>query len=523
VAAATAALDWAEKHRPRRLADIVGNKSALEELNAWADAWASGTPPAERGVILAGEPGVGKTTAAHALAAERGWSVVELNASDQRNEEVIRRIATSGAVNASILSTGDAKQGRQLVLLDEADNLFGREDRGGMKAILDTLRVTKQPIVLIANDLYELTRKAGALKTLARTIKFTRVYRPSIPAALKRIADAENVAVEPEALKLIAERSGGDMRSAVNDLQALAMGRTRLLVADVEALGRRDTTGDVWGLLGKVFLGRNLDEARKTLWTLDETPESVSLWIDENIPVLYLDPADRLDAFAILARADIFLGRVSRRQHYGLWSYAGELMTAGVAVAKVAKPASARFQFPGWLRKQSASKGMRELRKRVAGKVAMGVHTSPRQARESMFPFLRALMEKDDEFAGWVAAEFELEKDEIAFLLEARETTARVKAIHEAASKRLEAKPRETARAFAGYESDEAEDAGDEEDEAIAPVATDEDDEEEVPAKTAKTPAKAASKEKPDAASKETPKKADAKDDAKRQRNLFDF
>lgn len=450
-----ALLDWSEKHRPRSLADLVGNGKAVDELRAWADAWKEGTPAEERAAILAGDPGVGKTSAAHALANEYGWGLIELNASDQRNEEVIRRIAGSGASNRAFgpdgSFAGGAGGGRQLIVMDEADNLFGREDRGGMKAILDTIRETKQPIVLIANDLFELQRKGAALKSLARIIKFGKVHGNSIPPALRRIAKAEGVVLEIGVDKAIAERAGGDLRSAVNDLQAVATGRTEVALQDVEALGRRDTTGDVWALLGKVFYGNDADAARKAAWDLDETPDAISLWIDENLPVMYTDKADLVDGYAYLSKATVFLGRVQRRQQFGLWSYATELMTSGVSVAKHDRPSGARFQFPSWLRRQSTSKAIRELRDRTAGKVGAVLHTSRLRARSDVFPYLKTLMQ-DEAFATWAAWRFDLEADELAFLVGEKPTSARVKALLDAAAATYEVRARSlTGPSFARY------------------------------------------------------------------------
>src|SRR5439155_9695221 len=375
-----AILDWTEKHRPRALAELVGNSKAIEEMKAWADEWTSGMPE-ERALVLAGDPGVGKTSAAYALAREMGWGVIELNASDQRNEEVIRRIAGSGATHRAFGDDGSfGGGGRQLVILDEADNLFGKEDRGGMKAILDTIREAKQPIVLIANDLYELQRRGSSLKTLARTIKFTKVHSNSIPPALRRIAQQEGLQLDIGVDKAIAERAGGDMRSAVNDLQALATGRSVISLTDVEALGRRDTTGDVWALLGKVFYGSDANEARKAAWDLDETPEDLALWIDENLPIMYADRADLVEGYNALSKASLMIGRVTRRQQYGLWSYATELMTAGVATAKHVRPSGARFSFPSWLRRQATSQAGRDVRDRTAAKVGDVLHTSKMRA-----------------------------------------------------------------------------------------------------------------------------------------------
>ncbi|HET6404569.1 MAG TPA: replication factor C large subunit [Candidatus Thermoplasmatota archaeon] len=525
-ATAVLPIDWCEKHRPRTLDDLVGNGKAIEELRAWAEGWQEGTPAKERAVILAGDPGIGKTSAALALASDMKWGVIEMNASDTRNEEVVKRIAGAGASNRAFGADGTFTResgGRQLVVLDEADNLFGREDRGGMKAIVEVIREAKQPIVLIVNDLYELQRRNSSLKTLARTIKFTKVHSNSIPPAIRRIAQKEGVTLEPGVDKAIAERAGGDMRSAVNDLQALALGRTEVTLADVEAMGRRDKTGDIWELLGKVFYGSSLDEARKASWDLDETPDNIALWIDENIPVMYTNPVDRAQAYAVLSKAALFLSRVQRRQQYGLWSYATELMTGGVAVAKRERPSGARFAFPSWLSKQSRFKGVRELRKSTALKVGAVLHTSARRAYQDIFPYLRALMKDDEGFSAWVAWQFDLEAEELAFLLEAKPTSPEVKRILEDSQKRFSVPSRATSGAFGrfGAAAEPELDEDDAEEPVAKPVVADDEDEEEAPAKPAgkraakaadAAPAKKAAEEKP--ADKPAPKK---------QRSLGEF
>ena len=527
-------LDWCEKHRPACLDDLVGNGKAIEELRAWAETWAEGTPPKERAVVLAGEPGVGKTSAAHALARDMGWGVIEMNASDTRNEEVVKRIAGAGAMHRAFGADGSftkEKGGRQLVILDEADNLFGKEDRGGAKAIGEVIREAKQPIILIANDLYELQRRSSTLKTLARTIKFQKVHSNSIPPALRRIAQKEGITLEPGVDKLLAERAGGDMRSAVNDLQALSLGRTEVTLKDVEAMGRRDTTGDVWTLLGKVFYGSSLDEARKAAWDLDETPEDIALWIDENIPVMYTNKADMAQAYNVLSKASLLLGRVQRRQQYGLWSYATELMTGGVAVAKAEWPSGARFQFPSWLRRQSSFKGVREVRKRTAMKIGALLHTSARRAYIDIFPYLRALMKDDETFSAWVAWQFELEADELAFLLETKATAPEVKRLIEAGAAKYGVPARPTGAGAFGRFGGEPSDDADEDEPDAAPVAkvVDEEEEEETPrpkatTKKAAAPAKAGRKAAAEAPQEEA--KPDAKPAAKepkKQKGLFDF
>ncbi|MCI4362277.1 MAG: AAA family ATPase [Thermoplasmata archaeon] len=126
-----------ERLRPERLSDVVGNPRVVAKLLAWGKNWAtSTTPPTRRAAILAGPPGVGKTTAAYAVAREFGWTVVEMNASDARNQGAIDQVAGRASITHTLGDTGrfrsQSSGGRSLILLDEADSLTGRatEDAG---------------------------------------------------------------------------------------------------------------------------------------------------------------------------------------------------------------------------------------------------------------------------------------------------------------------------------------------------------------------------------------------------------
>lgn len=429
---------WTEKYRPKTLEEVMGNPTAVSELRKWAAAWQRGRPE-KKAVILQGPPGIGKTSAALALANEMGWSVVEMNASDSRNAESIRRTATRGAVLQTFTDTGDFVRsdagGRKLIVLDEADNLFGREDKGGVAAIVEMIQATRQPVVLIVNDYYALTRRSSSLKRLCRTIKFQAIHDDAMKNVLRTIATREGLQVGSDVLDVIAERSGGDLRSAINDLESIAVGKKEVLSEATKSLGYRDREVTIFPVLEEILRSGDARRARDAVRELDESPDDLILWVDQNLAQEFTRPDDLARGYDMLSRADIYLGRVRRRQSYGLWSYASELMSSGVAVSRKGRPRGGQLEFPYYLIQMARSRAERGARNSVAKKFAVYLHVSSRHILEDMLPVLKALFERDEEFRVQMTAQLGLDDREVAYLLDESETSHAVKHLLEKAAK----------------------------------------------------------------------------------------
>ncbi len=414
--------EWTEKYRPKSLSDIVGNEAAVRTLKRWADSWSRGSPK-KKAIVLRGEPGTGKTSAAHALANDYGWDVVEMNASDQRNAEAIRKVAGLGSTGQTFTSSGEflsSDEGRRkLIILDEADNLFGREDYGGARAITETIKDAKQPVMLIVNDYYTLSKKSSSVKTLAEKATFSRLSRSSVVGLLRTLCDAEEVDVDDALLAKIAENAGGDLRGAVNDLQMLVQGRSTVTIDDAGALGKRNQERELEASLYEMFGSASARGARDAMLGVDKTPDELIPWIDENILLEMRHPEDMANAFDALSRADIYLKRTRRLQHYGLWAYAKEMMTSGVALSRKKAPRRPpnRYNFPSYFIVMSRSKSLRSARTAVSQKLAPFMHTSALEVQRSVIPYVRIMVQNDRNLLVSLAIETELDEGDIAFLL----------------------------------------------------------------------------------------------------------
>lgn len=403
--------NWVEKYRPQTLDKVVGHPTAIETLREWAISWEDDIPQ-YRAVILYGNPGIGKTSSAYALANDMMWEVLELNASDQRTAKMIEKIAGSGSRMETLSGS------KRLIILDEADNIYGTADRGGEKAIIGLIKKTNHPMILIANELYEMSY---GLRSSCKPIQFRSISYGTIVSILEDIAKKEGVMYERGVLEKIAENADGDLRGAINDLQAIVQGikdKAKIEIKDV-ITGQRDTKEDIFKVLGKIFRGTDIIDAYRSTFNLDQNPEDFIQWIDQNLPQEYAKPADLVSAYDYLSKASLFLGRVRRRQNYGLWKYASVLMTAGVVVAKSKTQKQfgfVKFQTPAFRKRLGETKGMRKIRDSLAKKIGDHCHTSIGFARQHLFPFFRFIM-KDERYALSIAASLDLNAEELAFLI----------------------------------------------------------------------------------------------------------
>ncbi|WP_254536235.1 replication factor C large subunit [Halomarina litorea] len=410
--------DWTETYRPSTLAEVRGNDKARDALREWAETW----DDHGEAVILHGSPGVGKTSAAHALANDMGWPTIELNASDQRTKDAIEKYAGGAAMNQSLSGAG-----RQLVIMDEADNVHGNADRGGARAITRLVKEARQPVVLIANEFYEMS---NGLRNACRDIEFRDVSARSIVPVLRDICRKEGIEYESEALEAIAEQNSGDLRGAVNDLQALAEATERLTREDV-VTSDRDKTEGIFQLLDAVLKEEDAEGALKFSYDVDETPDDMINWIEDNVPKDYSGP-ELADAYGALSDADRWLGRVRATQNYSFWRYAADDMTAGVAAARSEpKGGWTRYGPPSYWSKLGRSRGKRDRRDYVARQIAETGGMSMATARRQVLPYLAAMTHhcKNRELTVRMAARYELEAKHVAFVTGSGESTNKVQSI----------------------------------------------------------------------------------------------
>ena len=453
-------MDWTEKYRPTTLSEVRGNDKARDAFAKWGRSW----DDHRQAVILHGSPGIGKTSAAHALANDMGWDTVELNASDKRTGDVIERFAGRAAMNATLAGssnkTGDAatdrKQNRQLVILDEADNIHGNYDRGGASAITKLVKKSEQPIVLIANEFYDMSR---GLRNACKDIEFRDVSARSIVPVLRDICRREGLEYDSDALQRLAESNSGDLRGAVNDLQAAAEGEDKVTLETI-ATGSRDQSMGIFEFLDAVLKEQDSQEALQSSYAVDETPDDITKWIEGNITEVY-EGEELARAYEFLANADRWLGRVRASQNYSYWRYAGDNAAAGVAAARDGTKG-------GWTRfgRPQFWPGSNKTADYVARKIAEESGVSMDTARRDVIPFLATMTHhcKPRELTVAMAAAYDLDESHVSFITGSGETTNKVQSIVEDAQElRAERMEEHSGSAFEGAVRSAADETDEEE------------------------------------------------------------
>jgi len=247
-------LMWVEKYRPTKLADLVNQKDIVGSLSVLLK-----NPQEMPHFLFSGSAGVGKTTAALCISHEilgEHWRdfTLELNASDERGINMVRERVKKFSRFAGL----DTEIPFKIIILDEADEMTSDAQTALRRIIEDTSKYCR--FILIANNISNII---DPIQSRCAVFKFTRIAEKDVVAHLKNIAKKEKVKADDKGLSTIYDYSEGDLRHAINVMQAAAS-LGSITEENVKKSAGLTKTNDVDVVL-KLALDRKLVDARNKM------------------------------------------------------------------------------------------------------------------------------------------------------------------------------------------------------------------------------------------------------------------
>ncbi len=372
-------MSWIQKYAPKNLKEFINQKQGVEKFIKWFSSWKSHRKPC----LIYGPPGTGKTCFVYAFSNENSLEIVEINASDFRNTENIKRVLGAAVTHGSLFGK------KKIFLVDEIDGISGKEDKGGLGEIMKIIPHAKVPIVFTANDAWN--PKLRNLREMCELIEFKKVPVRDIEKRLKEILKREGIEGEEIVVKQIAARSEGDLRSAITDLETVASGKKKIEIKDLDALGYREREQNIFETVKIIFKTRSLKSARFAILSSDRDPEEIFWWVENNIFNEYENVEEIAKAYNFLAKADIFLKRVASRQNWRLKSYMIDLI-AGVCTAKKETYRKfTKYTYPERLKILSITKKERSEEIERLTELSKKLHCSVKKLKTEYLPYLKFL------------------------------------------------------------------------------------------------------------------------------------
>ena len=202
---------FVEKYRPRHLDDVVGQEKIVGRLKKFVE---DATMPH---LIFAGPAGTGKTTSALALVRDiqkthmkHHQTYLELNASDARGIDVIRTLVKEFAKS---IVTVDIPF--KVIILDEADHMTSAAQQALRRTMENYTHICR--MILICNYSNQIILP---IQSRCVVFRFSKLEEADIKKRITYIAKKEDIKLTPKGLESLYYVANGDLRRAVNYLQA---------------------------------------------------------------------------------------------------------------------------------------------------------------------------------------------------------------------------------------------------------------------------------------------------------------
>ncbi len=384
---------WVEKYRPKSFEEIRGQFEAAEKIKNFMSSF-----PRKKAALIYGPPGTGKTTLVQIFAKETSSEIFELNASDLRNKGKLQEILKPAIEQRSLFKE------RKIILIDEVDGI-SVVDRGGISELLNLIELTKYPVLITANDIWD--KKFSELRRKSELVQLKEIDYRTTKDVLINILRNENTFLDNDILTKIAINSKGDLRAAINDLQTESGVKDSGVI-----LNERNKEIDIFNALKLIFKGKPTEESIRVFDSVDMSIDEILLWIEKNIPSEY-HGEELAKSFDLLSRTDIFKKRIYRQQYWRFLVYENFFLSYGIAAAKnLENPRSGftAYKRPDRILKIWMNNRKNEKMKTIAKKYAKYVHIGEKRAMNE-FKVTKAFLKKPS-----IQKELRLSEAEIEYL-----------------------------------------------------------------------------------------------------------
>jgi replication factor C large subunit len=376
---------WSEKYRPKTVQEMVGNEDARLAALKWLAGWVSGSKP----LLLVGPPGSGKTTLVHALARQFDYHLVEMNASDTRNRDSLQAMLLPALQNTANLF------GRKIMLfLDEVDGISGREDSGGLDALVDLMKEPTVPVIMAANAK---STKIKDLSKACKTVEFSPVPPRLLMLFLDHVLKSESVKLGPGDKISVVNNSRGDIRSMLNSAQSRAAGYATISNRDIVDI-------DIADAVNGYFNAGSLKQAMQFIANADasypdpryggspeERRRDMLAALFSSIVSSHIEHDDLAFLLDVLSKADMMVGRANARREWRLLKYINSIIASGLYEKSRQKGIKySQYAMP-WPVMGPIFARSQSIRK-ILGELAPVIHTSRGSAGSFALPYLIRLM-----------------------------------------------------------------------------------------------------------------------------------